>query len=140
MKDRIDEARRWLIHAQDEYQDAEDLRTRKRFYLALFHFQQAAEKALKAFLYSKTEDRRVFFTHSVLELAQAAAQIDPALAALERAGRLDQYYIPTRYPNGLPGGVPSRFYTDPEEAAAASELTRQVLETITTRIPIEGSE
>jgi len=47
MRSPIDEALRWLTHAQDEYQDAEDLRERGRFYLALFHFQQVAEKALK---------------------------------------------------------------------------------------------
>ncbi|MFQ6099941.1 MAG: HEPN domain-containing protein [Anaerolineae bacterium] len=117
MRNPVDEAHRWLIHAQDEYQDAEDLRERGRFYLALFHFQQAAEKALKAFLYAHTDDRRVFFTHSVLELVQAAAALDSTLADLGKASRLDQYYILTRYPNGLPGGVPSRFYTDPEEAA-----------------------
>ncbi len=68
MRSPTDEARRWLTHAQDEYGDAQGLRERERFYLALFHFQQAAEKALKAFLYAHTDDRRVFFTHSVLEL------------------------------------------------------------------------
>lgn len=134
MKSSTGEARRWLTHAQDEYQDAEDLRERERFYLALFHFQQAAEKALKAFLYAHTDDRRVFFTHSVLELAQAAAALDPALADLEKTGRLDQYYIPTRYPNGLPGGVPSRFYTDPQQAAEASALARRVIEAVAQRL------
>jgi len=49
---------------------------------------------------------------------------------LGRAARLDQYYIPTRYPNGLPGGVPSRFYTDPGEAREAMELARMVLEAV----------
>ncbi|MEN3187137.1 MAG: HEPN domain-containing protein [Atribacterota bacterium] len=41
---------RWLTQAQDEFDDAEFLRQRGRFYLALFHFQQAAEKARKAYL------------------------------------------------------------------------------------------
>ena len=134
MRSPIDEALRWLTHAQDEYQDAEDLRERGRFYLALFHFQQVAEKALKAFLYAHTDDRRVFFTHSVLELVQAAVVLDPSLADLEKASRLDQYYIPTRYPNGLPGGVPSRFYTDPDEAAEASALACQVIEAVARRL------
>lgn len=134
MKGPLDEARRWLTHAQDEYQDAEELRERGRFYLALFHFQQAAEKALKAFLYAHTDDRRIFFTHSVLELIRAAADLEPDWADLERASRLDQYYIPTRYPNGLPGGVPSRFYVDPEEAAAASTLARRVIEAVVRRL------
>jgi len=44
--------------------------------------------------------------------------------------KLDQYYIPTRYPNGLPGGVPSRFYTDAEEAQEAMELARSVLDMV----------
>ena len=35
-----EEALRWLIHAQDEFKDTDELRKRKRFYLALFHFQQ----------------------------------------------------------------------------------------------------
>ena len=134
MKSAIDEAHRWLTHAQDEYQDAEDLRERGRFYLALFHFQQAAEKALRAFLYAHTDDRQVFFTHSVLELIQAAVTLDSTLADLEKASRLDQYYIPTRYPNGLPGGVPSRFYTDPDEAAEASALAGQVIEAVARRL------
>jgi len=134
MRSAIDEAHRWLTHAQDEYQDAEDLRERGRFYLALFHFQQAAEKALKAFLYAHTDDRQVFFTHSVLELIQAAVTLDSTLADLEKASRLDQYYIPTRYPNGLPGGVPSRFYTDPDEAAEASALAGQVIEAVARRL------
>jgi hypothetical protein len=42
-----EEAERWLTHARDEFADADELRHRQRFYMALFHFQQAAEKALK---------------------------------------------------------------------------------------------
>ena len=45
MKGPLEEAGRWLLQVQDEYQDAEDFRHRGRFYLALFLFQQAAEKA-----------------------------------------------------------------------------------------------
>ena len=63
-----DESRRWFLQAKDEFQDADDLRKRSRFYLALFHFQQAAEKALKAFLYSAVPSEEVFFTHSIYEL------------------------------------------------------------------------
>lgn len=134
MRNPLVEARRWLIQAVDEYTDAEDLRQRGRFYLALFHFQQAAEKALKAFLYAHTDDRRIFWTHSILELVEAASRLDPSLKELQSAARLDQYYIPTRYPNGLPGGVPSRFYTDPEEAAMASQLAQKVIEAVVQRL------
>jgi HEPN domain-containing protein len=124
------EAGRWLTQARDEFEDADALRRRRRFYLALFHFQQAAEKALKAFLYQAAPLEEVFFTHSLYELIQAARAISPDFAAVERAARLDEYYIPTRYPNGLPGGVPSRFYTDPEQAREAMRLARMVLELV----------
>lgn len=129
-----EEAQRWLTQARDEFEDADELRRRGRFYLALFHFQQATEKALKAFLYQVSASEEVFFTHSIYELVRLAAQADPGLDALARAAKLDQYYIPTRYPNGLPGGVPSRFYNDPEEAREAMELARAVLETVERRI------
>jgi len=124
------EAQRWLIHARDEFQDANELRLRSRFYLALFHFQQAAEKAIKAFLYSVAGSEEVFFTHSIYELMRLAKEATPDFEKVEKAAKLDQYYIPTRYPNGLPGGVPSRFYTDPEEAREAMELARAVLEMV----------
>ena len=39
---------------------------------------------------------------------------------------LDQYYVPTRYPNGLPGGIPSDVYTR-TQAAEAVEVARQVV-------------
>jgi HEPN domain-containing protein len=133
-----EEALRWLIQAQDEFQDAEELRQRGRFYLALFHFQQSAEKALKAYLYFRLAAREIFFTHSIDELLSAAIAIDAEFAHLERAKKLDQYYIPTRYPNGLPGGIPSRFYTDPEEAQEAMELTRKLLNTVVQKIEPEG--
>lgn len=129
------EAERWLIHARDEFTDADALRQRQRFYLALFHFQQAAEKALKAFLYQASPSEEIFFTHSLYELIKAAREISPDFAALERAARLDEYYIPTRYPNGLPGGVPSRFYNDPDQAHEAMCLARMVLELVEERFP-----
>jgi len=43
---------------------------------------------------------------------------------------LDQYYIPTRYPNSLPGGIPHKVYTG-RQAAQALESARQVLDTVT---------
>lgn len=140
MRNPLAEARRWLIQAVDEYTDAEDLRQRGRFYLALFHFQQAAEKALKAFLYARTDDRRIFWTHSIMELVEAASRLDPSLKELLPAARLDQYYIPTRYPNGLPGGIPSRFYTDPEEATVASQLAQKVIEAVVQRLESQLQE
>ena len=70
------ESVRWLTHARDEFEDANKLRRRERFYLALFHFQQAAEKALKAYLYLKLESSEVFYTHSIDELVKMAVELE----------------------------------------------------------------
>ena len=106
----------------------------KKFYLALFHFQQATEKALKAFLYSKLESRAVFYTHSIADLSEMAIELDPDFKTISLSKKLDQYYILTRYPNGLPGGIPSRFFDDPKEAEDAMFLAKNVIDLIEKKI------
>jgi HEPN domain-containing protein len=129
-----EEARRWFTQAKDEFEDADELRKRGRFYLALFHFQQAAEKALKAYMYLKAESVDVFRTHSVSDLAEMAREIDTDFNAVAGAKKLDRYYILTRYPNGLPGSVPSRYFDDPAEAEEAMRLSRSVVELVESKI------
>jgi len=129
-----EESLRWLTQAKDEFQDADDLRKRNRFYLALFHFQQAAEKALKAYLYLKVKSIEVFYTHSVDDLLEMTMDIDPDFKEVAQAKKLDKYYVPTRYPNGLPGGVPSRYFDDPKEAEEAMELAKRVNELVEKKV------
>jgi HEPN domain-containing protein len=131
---RKEESLRWFTQAKDEFEDADDLRKRGRFYLALFHFQQAAEKALKAFLYFKMESFELFYTHSVDDLLEMTIETDPVFKGVSSSKKLDQYYIPTRYPNGLPGGIPSRFFDDPGEAEDAMELAKRVIELVEKKI------
>lgn len=125
-----EEAKRWLIQAQDEFEDAELLRKFGRFYIALFHFQQAVEKAFKAFLYSKIESVDIFYTHSIDELSKIAIKLDSDFEYVMDAKKLDRYYIQTRYPNGLPGGVPSRYFDDPNEAEEAMKIAEKAISLI----------
>jgi HEPN domain-containing protein len=122
-----EEALRWFTQASDEFNDANELRKIRKYYLALFHFQQAAEKALKAFLYEKLKSREVFYTHSIADLSKMAIEIDEDFKTITPSKKLDQYYIPTRYPNGLPGGIPSRFFDDPHEAEDAMILAKNII-------------
>jgi len=48
------------------------------------------------------------------------------LAQARHDADLDQYYISTRYPNGLPGGIPHEVYTK-DQAEEAIAGTRKVL-------------
>ncbi|MFO7797431.1 MAG: HEPN domain-containing protein [Promethearchaeati archaeon] len=129
-----EEALRWFTQASDEFNDANDLRKLKKFYLALFHFQQAAEKALKAFLYQELKSREVFYTHSIADLSKMAIEVDIDFKEISVTKKLDQYYIPTRYPNGLPGGIPSRFFDDPKEAEEAMLLARKVINLVESKL------
>jgi len=132
-----EEALRWFIHANDEFNDANELRKRDRFYLALFHFQQSAEKALKAYLYLNVKSVEIFYTHSITDLLEMAIEIDFEFKEIATVKKLDQYYIPTRYPNGLPGGIPSRYYDDPIEAENAMTLAKDLIDLVEKKIDME---
>jgi HEPN domain-containing protein len=56
----------------------------------------------------------------VAQLAERCADIDPDFKKLIAAGRiLDQYYIPTRYPDALaPPAVPFESYTEAQAQRA----------------------
>jgi HEPN domain-containing protein len=106
----LTEAQRWLKQALHD-RDAARLNRDHDFHEhACFLAQQSAEKALKAFLYERGQGP--VLGHSTLALTHESAALEPEFAALDDAcRRLDQLYIPTRYPNGLPDNVPHDFYS-----------------------------
>jgi HEPN domain-containing protein len=112
-----DEGRRWLDQALADLEDASAVAGLGRHNVACFLCQQAAEKAVKAFLVLRGEE--VVWGHSVADLCDRAAAFDPRFRELADDGAsLDLLYIPTRYPNGLPGGLPSRAFRDDDSARA----------------------
>lgn len=123
---REEEAGRWLAQGRADLADAEYNREGGRHNVACFLAHQAAEKALKAFLFLDPEDEP--WGHSIRNLCVQAAARDAEFGALERrVAPLDQYYIPTRYPNGLPGGIPSEAFIR-EDADRAIRLAAEVVE------------
>lgn len=131
-KDKKTEARNWFTQARTEFEDALDLEKRGRFYLSLFLYQQATEKALKAFLFYKGEEE--LFTHSVKDLTDIAIAYDKDFENIKSAKDLDRYYIPTRYPNGLAGNVPAEFFDKPEECESAQKLAKAAIELVEKKI------
>jgi len=112
-----EEGRRWLAQAEEDLKHAGLIFGNGGYYLACFLCQQIAEKAVKAFLYSAGEE--MVMGHSVTELCRWAGEFDPDFGELgKRISILDSYYVPTRYPNGLPDGIPATVYT--KDAAAES--------------------
>ncbi|MBX5492858.1 MAG: HEPN domain-containing protein [Chloroflexi bacterium] len=95
--------------------------------LAAFHCQQAAEKALKAFLAWRNQP--LPRTHDLPALLVRCQALEPAFAALQHAaGTLDVYLTAGRYPD-----------TGPEPSAAEAEqalqLAEQVVAFVAARLP-----
>ena len=113
----LEEGERWLSQAIEDLKWTKLLAEQGGWHLACFLSQQVTEKALKAFLYAQGEE--IVLGHSVARLCANAAEYKMDFS--EKAKRwslLDGYYIPTRYPNGLPDGIPAEVFT--EEAAKSA--------------------
>lgn len=123
-RDPLEEGRRWLDQAQEDLRWARDLAERGGYHIACFLSQQIGEKAIKGFIYAQGEE--LVIGHSIERLCRSAARWQPEFDKLvTKWAFLDGYYIPTRYPNGLPDSIPARVYAqDPATQAVqvASEI------------------
>lgn len=96
---RIEETRFWFLKARADLRGARvDLDVDPPLIEdALFHAQQAAEKAEKGFLI--WHDKPFRKTHDLVELGSACSSIDPSLdSILHEAARLTTYATAFRYP------------------------------------------
>lgn len=121
-----EEAQRWLDQSAADLRAAEHNAAGEHHNVACFLAQQAAEKALKGYLYSRGETPVI--GHSVDRLCRACAEYDDVFGELlKRIAILDTHYIPTRYPNGLPAGIPADVYNG-AASEQAMELAREALQ------------
>ncbi len=119
----MDEAKRslvqsWLSKASNDLRAAEKLSEGERPVLdvAVYHCQQAAEKAIKGFL--TCHDRRFEKTHDIQVLVNQATSIEPLFGAwLPVAQTLTPYATVFRYPGAVL--VPPREEFDEAFAVAA---------------------
>ena len=126
MNDPHVESRRWFYQARADLDVARTLQDARHFAAACFHCQQASEKALKAVLYS--QGARVVLGHAVADLARQCEAHDSSFANRIADGNLlDQFYIPTRYPNGLPTpSIPSESYSESQSITAMEAAERVI--------------
>ncbi|GAB6064842.1 HEPN domain-containing protein [Deferrisoma palaeochoriense] len=125
MRNSIEEGLRWWEQAREDLRWAEHLAREGGYHLACFLAQQVAEKALKAVRYA--EGAEIVLGHSVERLTRELGERHPGIREpARRWSVLDGYYIPTRYPNGLPAGIPARVY-DRDTAERAVALAREVV-------------
>jgi len=119
-------ARRWLVFAREDLRMAELALGEGIFGQVCFHAQQRAEKAIKG--WPARQDYSVPRTHRMADLLTLLPpdlmhEISDALRLLDR------FYIPTRYPDALPGvsldDMPGEY--DAEEAL---DLARRALQRV----------
>ena len=108
------ETRKWLIKSQHDLGSARRLMEGDEPYLdtAVYHCQQAAEKALKAFLtYHDIEFEK---THDLTELLALCIKVEPAFQPWQEvAQELTPYAVQFRYPADV---------LEPERSEAESAL------------------
>jgi HEPN domain-containing protein len=133
MKESLKElAKKWLKQAEYDLKDAEKALSWKSYNLSCFLSQQAAEKALKAYLYFAGAEE--VWGHSVGSLCKEAIKFDSSFENIfSQAKALDKYYIPTRYPDALPDEiVPSEVYEE-EDAQSALKKAKSIVDFVKTK-------
>lgn len=118
------DAQRWMAFAHQDLRMAELALDAEIFNQTCFHAQQCAEKCLKACL--AAGGALLPRTHLIADLLQQLpAPAQSAIADLEQdLVALDQFYIPTRYPDALPGSLPEGLPQRPHATAALATACR----------------
>lgn len=106
------ETRRWLATARDDMESARTLEKNGKYAHACFHAQQAAEKSLKTVWIREDADP---WGRSIKKLIGDLESVNLTthqyFSEYTRGGLvLDQFFIPTQYPNGLPELTPAEAF------------------------------
>ena len=125
------EAIRWFKTAEDDLDSAKILKNSGKYAHSCFHSQQAAERSLKTVWYLSDEDP---WGHSIKKLIDDLESLNPSLylkfEPLERVALiLDRFYIPTRYPNGLPDITPDVAFEN-VDAETCLNHARSIIEVV----------
>jgi HEPN domain-containing protein len=130
IKDR-NHAKQWIRQAIDDHESAVVLMNAGKYPQSCFFFQQAAEKAIKALWYAYGEEP---WGHAVSRFMETFPEdtVRDALVSelLDEARELDKFYIPTRYPNGLPSDlIPADAYTK-TNAVTGKDMSQKIINRI----------
>lgn len=123
-------SRDWARQAKRDLGSAKIQLENDFFEWACFIAQQASEKAVKAVYQKLGAEAR---GHSVSHLLIGTKEkMDIPDDLIDRARYLDKFYIPARYPNGWPSGIPAEYITkeDAQNAINNSEKILQFCESI----------
>ncbi len=117
------ESKRWIDFATEDLKIAELALKEGIYNQVCFHSQQCVEKVLKGYLLAKGKIYPK--THKLADLmavlkAKTFDDLETSILALDR------FYIPTRYPDAIPGSLPDGIPTE-DDAMEAFNIAEQVL-------------
>ncbi len=121
------QAERWLLTAEEDLQAARLLLEAEMHAQACFYAQQSGEKAVKALWYLIDADPSGHSVQRLITEFPRADAVSDLAEWIERGATLDKFYIPTRYPNGLPDLTPGQVYRL-EDAKRGLEAARFLVE------------
>ena len=121
-----EEAERWIKQSKADLDVAKEL-LNKSFSQVCYLGQQCVEKVLNGVLYAKCGiPRRELRTHDIHRLASSVLRLDGVPVEIDRAGKVANYYLPTRYPDNQPKyKVPAEEYNE-DQAKEALEVAEKV--------------
>ncbi len=119
-------AERWLLTGEEDLRAAQALLNAGMYAQACFYSQQSAEKAAKALWYLVDADPWGHSAQRLIVDFPRRAEIPDVDTWIEKAALLDKFYIPTRYPNGLPDLTPGQVYRL-EDAVRGLEAARDLV-------------
>lgn len=115
----------WSRQADRDFDHAMDSRSAEQHEWACFAAQQAAEKAIKALHLHVGQEA---WGHVIAQLlGELPETIDVPELLIEKGRVLDNFYIPSRYPNGHSTGAPFEHY-GPLQSEVAIQHACEIIE------------
>jgi len=128
-----DRSQDWLTQARRDLAQAEDSRRAERHEWACFAAQQAAEKAVKALHLACGQEAWGHVIAKLLRELPDTISVPPVL--VEKGRVLDNFYIPSRYPNSHPEGAPGEHY-GPLQSEQAVQYAGEIIAFIDSQVAV----
>jgi len=122
-------SRDWIAQAARDFEQARASERDGRHEWACFAAQQAAEKAVKGLHLHLGQEA---WGHVVARLLSELTVTVPD-ELIEKGRVLDNFYVPSRYPNGHPEGAPFEHY-GPIQSGEAIRYAREILEFVDSQV------
>lgn len=124
----------WLFFVREDIKAAKVSLRSRLFSTTCFHAQQAAEKAIKAYLLSKTgKTPKIHHLNGLIRIKPTIRK--EFLGLLEEIEFLDQFYVPTRYPDAFPGSLPEGL-PNKNDAQKALEFAQEIVRFVEKKLKI----